>query len=885
MHSGEEKEYKLEAVRGEEAQSRNGVESKPRRRFAPEPIETISKQSRGDGKTQKYEATGVNQQDVVQPEVLATKRRRFAPEPVEVTSKSNRNKEVNKIDQTTINISSLNGNSTTSDDSNKPIRRRFAPQPIETVSRTSRSSGNQKSDSSSAPSDDEPMPLLPHEMALGPPNSQAAPKRSFAPEPIETSSKSSRSSKSSSDSSSDDELAPSLPHEMTLGPPSGNQEPPKRRFAPQPVESSTRISRSNPRKDSSSNSSSSSSDDDFSGPLLPHETTLGPPPPPKPTRRRFAPQLLETAKRSRKSGDKTPAVQQTDKTNVASGDTPRSTTGTASPNLRVTISTPDSKEGSPRRTPSRAQEHVKQRPNSRVMSRQHSFKVPSLPDIDSSGSEEESRSNSRSQSHYGDSDTSDELYKDATRMRESVDGRSSGYLLSLAARAADKQLRDQAAAAFLNSDVHEPVSHYVDRSDSDEDLPEPSVMQSGRPDPTRRDSADEKWALKELQRHAEHGSNEERGRKKSVNFKMDRRMSKSKAGGIESKPRKMIGGHQRDPDLKQMRKAASPPMLGSEIEFPRCSSPENARFDVTQGADFLRKQMCYLTQETTEDKTGLWARGDEKSRDPMARVAGKTTIAGSGIWPNSNGGTQSPGKGGRASGLWGGFCTGQDTKVPALPSGLQTPLLTPAITPGREKEDPFLSVMASNSNAPALPAHRSILAATSSGQRTPRVPSSPPQSHTKLDMQQQQFAAAIDARFAMEAQIDTEFSDAFVTQVYNYLSLGYPSLARKFDEELSRISRVPVDELRMDDKVLTARGHVNIPGIDDGDWDEGTGDRERGKGNEVVECRRWRALKKYVKEWARQMGRKEKEAEEKGVGMVDTSRAWGLPVRKGSWGL
>jgi hypothetical protein len=39
-------------------------------------------------------------------------------------------------------------------------------------------------------------------------------------------------------------------------------------------------------------------------------------------------------------------------------------------------------------------------------------------------------------------------------MRESVDEQTSGYLLELAAKAAEKQLREQEMAAFPNGDYH-----------------------------------------------------------------------------------------------------------------------------------------------------------------------------------------------------------------------------------------------------------------------------------------------------------------------------------------------------------------------------------------------------------------------------------------------
>ncbi|KAF4585835.1 hypothetical protein GQ602_005140 [Ophiocordyceps camponoti-floridani] len=100
-----------------------------------------------------------------------------------------------------------------------------------------------------------------------------------------------------------------------------------------------------------------------------------------------------------------------------------------------------------------------------------------------------------------------------------------------------------------------------------------------------------------------------------------------------------------------------------------------------------------------------------------------------------------------------------------------------------------------------------------------------------------------------------EFDDAFVTQVYDYLSLGHPVTARPFDEELSRISKMTTDELTsLDDE---ARRHhiVRDPAVD------------------PSRCPRWRALKLYIVEWARQHPDLEN---------LDPL-SWGVGERRGSW--
>ncbi|PFH61857.1 hypothetical protein XA68_16088 [Ophiocordyceps unilateralis] len=100
-----------------------------------------------------------------------------------------------------------------------------------------------------------------------------------------------------------------------------------------------------------------------------------------------------------------------------------------------------------------------------------------------------------------------------------------------------------------------------------------------------------------------------------------------------------------------------------------------------------------------------------------------------------------------------------------------------------------------------------------------------------------------------------EFDDAFVTQVYNYLSLGHPATARPFDDELARISRVDLAELASRDDDVKA--HV------------------RAKDADHTRCPRWRALKIYIVEWARR---------HPDLDSLDPL-AWGVGDRRGSWAI
>lgn len=593
-------------------------------------------------------------------------------------------------------------------------------------------------------------------------------------------------------------------------------------------------------------------------PLLPHERVVQPAsfsssPGSSPARRRFAPQLLETATRTHKAGEK-PAVPPRDKTNASSGS--GSTRGTMTP------------ENAPSAIPSHIAELLnksnqgpqRKRYPSRRNTRGHSFKIPELESIDSSESEEETTGPpSLSHSHSDLSEVSEQHFKHATRIRESVDDRFSGYLLELAARAAEKQLREQAEAAFPNSEFHEPVTHYMDcdSGGSDEEVavqsPKLSRTQSmmhnhkrnvlTRNHRQRNDSDEEKIALQELQQHAERMSEAKKGGGR--NDGQDPWMGQD---ALKKAQAVLQLNKQRDAEARQMRKAASPPMLGGDIEFPRCTSPDNARFDVTQGSDFLRNSMCALTQQANE-KGGLWGPSKPAERESSTKKTGPTA----GISSRAAS-RQASGTAGNANGLWGGLCTTMDQKLSPMPTGLVTPMYTPA----KEKEDPF--------NAFSVTSTSSTGVAGTAGRRQPakRVPPSP-----KPSMQLMELARA-NEKLELEAKVDAEFTDEFVTQVYNYLSLGYPSVARKFDDELSRISRVDVSELRQDDKLTEAKGYVRLG------EDEVTA-RETGVDESM--CARWRALRLYVREWGRQ------QKSFAGPEPLDPHRAWGLTARRGSWGL
>ena len=565
----------------------------------------------------------------------------------------------------------------------------------------------------------------------------------------------------------------------------------------------------------------------------------------KPARRKFSPMLIETAKRSRKSGDSAPALLPQDKTNHSPGDVvkeprpPETPDLSASTSLHSGLCVPHLLQPIPNRQGSMYPHYT-----TRVSSRQHSFKVPDLEAIASSESSEADQPD-RSQAGKAASSGHADSYQDATRRRESVDDRVSGYLLALAARSAEKQLRDQEAAVFPNTDFHEPVAHYMDRDDSQEGSS--SSDPRGLKHPTRQESGDEKATIRAMQRHGEQfyarkqGQATNRIRNPAFNLEFDSDAHQD-AWVEPAAPQNIIGGHQVDPDLKQMRKAASPPMLGGDIYFPRCPSPEHARFDVTQGSEFLRNSMCYLTNDANVGHNGLWGASADRRAHPPEETPSILTDP-----PNKQCGS--------VGGLWGGCCTGADPRPSPTPTGLVTPRRTP--TPTGEKDNPFngLSMTSSLSIAGMASRHQ--------------LPPSPPMSNRSLPTSPTKTKQTRGEAGALDA----EFPDSFVTQVYNYVSLGFPAIARSFDPELSKISGIAVAELRLDDKLTRARGYIRL------------GDDEPSclaEGVDASECRRWCALRVYCKEWGRQMGIMD-EGNWRNKRMEDPHRAWGLPGRKGSW--
>jgi hypothetical protein len=535
---------------------------------------------------------------------------------------------------------------------------------------------------------------------------------------------------------------------------------------------------------------------------------------------RFSPQLIETAQRSRKANDVAPTLMPSDKTDATPDVISSRTARILGITPTVPMNTP-TKDVSQNPLFLEIQQAHATCPLSRRRSyfeiSQHSFRVPELDTIDSSESEA-SAPPSPTISSWTTSDHSF-MYKEATRRRESVDDRSSGYLLELAAKAAEKQLREQAMAAFPNSDIHEHVAHYVDRDTDDTESNAGDVKENKNTSFTEVN-----WELEDMQKYQD----KQRAEKEKQNpaDRPDRSLLQRKPAHnpfgksprpLDAETVKKLADDRTYSEMERMRESARPPMLGKEIKFPRCASPEPSRFDPTQGCDAVRTAMCYLSEQTraaSEKGESLWC----------GQGNGRQTSTTPSLWSTANSRASS------THGLWGGMCVNAGDKSPRGPTGILTPMHGIA-TPLSPCPTPAMSLL----------------------------PPTPPASTTDF--------SGIDEKLAIEQTITEDFSDDFVTQVYNYLSLGYPSMARPFDTELSKISMIPIYELRQDDHLAGARGYIRL-----------------GKGGNLTDtviteetCVRWRALRIYIQEWARQHPNMAEE--EFPVG------GRGATVRKGSWAV
>lgn len=306
-------------------------------------------------------------------------------------------------------------------------------------------------------------------------------------------------------------------------------------------------------------------------------------------------------------------------------------------------------------------------------------------------------------------------------------------------------------------------------------------------------------------------------------------------------------------DLHRLR-LRSPPMLGKDLVFVQCLSPKQTKLDPQH----------------------LWSISDYRN-DSHRDATGK-------------------------HGLWNGYCYSREKNEALAP--IERPIMLATPFPPSSPCDPFaLAFSATGRGAictePAcmdgeVDGEAKSAAATmqptpglsSAGSVTMALRMDQHRSQQQLEQhagsQGHHVLVGLDERLEEEKaaserneKIAAEFTDSFVTQVYNYLSLGYPAMARAYDDELSKISRIPVVELERDDTnamdgIGHATGHLSLDDIDDK-----TGDGKPRNSASHDDCPRWHALKLYIYEWARQ---------HPDLDSI-SPLAWGMRERRGSWGV
>ena len=638
--------------------------------------------------------------------------------------------------------------------------------------------------------------------------------RRFAIEPIETTTISRRSAKKPSVDSSAKEDKPAT-----------------RRFLPQPVETSSR------RSHRSKAQTLRDSDSDDGEAQIAAKARSRPN-----NQKQYPPELIETAKRSRKHGDQGTTLLQQDKTDTSPGDKtyqPRHVR-LAKPSATKTSDNTDK----PLEPPESHFSHASLSAKSET--RRRSFRVPILEPITSGGDSDDSGegnipSLSTTPSAISEEPEKQERQGGQTKLRrihtESHDGtdrKLSSYILSLAATAAKKQLHEQALAAFPNERDYQRVDHFA--------IEDEDTVFTGERDPSlddpgyyQRKMSSAPWELLEMQQHKQMLEEQRRRQKlhgekpveKGSEFdpwhnpyefsvltvaRRGREAEASKSGAIRDSE-----------EVSRMRHAASPPMLGGDLVYPKSQSPQHTMIDPTQRP----KSRKFDKQGESESRqnSGLWA-----THSVSPTQTRKSSTSSQHLTRNTS-----------STGLWTGVCQSPDhhSNIPVClsTSKPQSGLTTPT----NEKADPF-----SPAPTPILTPYYQL----------PVTPNLAPETDNHLE--------GIDSVLQLEATIDEEYPDSFITQVYNYLSLGYPALARDYDAELSKISRVPIEDIRRGDDKVDSRGHIGTP---EGEgWDESRC---------MEECGRWSALRLYIREWARQQPKFREEAH-------SGKNARG---RRGSWGV
>ncbi|KAL2801730.1 hypothetical protein BJX63DRAFT_416688 [Aspergillus granulosus] len=554
-----------------------------------------------------------------------------------------------------------------------------------------------------------------------------------------------------------------------------------RRFLPEPIETSSRSSKnkqSDPSTEKHQNQidvNSESLSKETHGRSSPLHTGVGADKQ-KRSPRKFAPQLMETTKHSVR-----PEKKKFQPDNIPQSE-PQSSNDVDRP------LDPKSVEPHPTQESRFSYSSLLRRQDGR----RHSFRVPDLPAIPSSCSEESKDSPSPSLCASPPALPRRQAIPVDAIKQSGDDGPEKQflqYILPYPLQPSETQLKEQALAAFPNEQFYQPVDHFaIDREEEEPPYDGESLLQHPQLKfrmNRRTSSADLPFELEYLRRHKEEaGMNRRhylttRGGRLS---QMNRRTSK----GVD----KIVAfeeAREMDRSLAQLRKAASPPMLGHDLVFPQSLTPATTMSEDTQ------KLSSNDTRHIFSAFPGLW------SAAPHSAVQHER------------------------NGLWNGTCKaarqstyGNDALRPGL------------ITPKYDGES------ATRNSTDEIP-------------KTGEV--SYPAAHNPRDHSE---------------GVDQEFNDGFVTQIYNYLSLGYPSVARYYDYELSKVSGVSVAALRANDMNTDAKGHVPVHTVTRTDSADGA-------------CMRWMALRLYIQEWARQQPQ---------MSEVDPfHETWGVLERKGSWAV
>ncbi|PYH93599.1 hypothetical protein BO71DRAFT_284808, partial [Aspergillus ellipticus CBS 707.79] len=428
--------------------------------------------------------------------------------------------------------------------------------------------------------------------------------------------------------------------------------------------------------------------------------------------------------------------------------------------------------------------------------RRHSFRIPDLPAIPSSCSEASDVSKSSSQPTSPPVPLCEpDLQLEATQ--EPPESEYSEYVLALAARSAENQLKDQALAAFPNEQVYQPVDHFAIDREEEECSNEKDLSPRTNLPPSyihrRASSADLHWELDYMRRHKEEAEMSDRamaGTKGTQLSHTARRLS-DRPGQINVAYERWASGYR----LSRTRPGKNPPMLGDDLIFPQSLSPETT---ICEGSNVEH----IYTRSKQHHSPGLWY-ANHCMTD----------------YPNHGG-------------LWMGTCKSDMHHKFEISRSLGK-------LPGEEVDQ-----------GTSLPTTAFIAVCEKQ----------PPASLAKHFRSSQH----MELQVSYEKTTDRELDDEFVTQIYNYLSLGYPCVARYYDHELSKVSGISVTELRCDDLQTDAKGYV---GVAEGDLKD--------RMVEKYGCMRWLALRLYIRQWARKQPRV--------TGGDGDHGAWGVCERKGSW--